>query len=193
MGSLIQENNGSQNREQLMQVIVAEHEALLLRYASRILVNRHYAQDVVQNVFVKLFMAWHDGWQAGPNLKSWLFKVTHNEAVDHIRRESRLKTLHDKHEEKVVVEAETGFRSDTLTDDERRAMILKNIGRLSHSERQVLLLRLDNGMSYDQISKITGMKENSVGVVLHNAVKKMSDILKKKGIVNAACSQGGVI
>jgi RNA polymerase sigma-70 factor (ECF subfamily) len=192
MGSF-EENLAVKDHEQMIQAIVTEHEAVLLRYATRILVNRHHAQDVVQNVFVKLFKAWHEGLKAGPQLKSWLFKVTHNEAVDHIRREARLKVLHEKQEVESAVESDTRHDSGTMTDDERRAVVLKNLGMLSSSERQVLVLRLDNGMTYEQIASITGMSLNSVGVVLHNAVKKMSAILQKKGIVNSAEKRGGAL
>jgi len=44
-----------------METIVAEHETALLRYATRILNNPVSAEDVVQNVFVKLFQSWKKG------------------------------------------------------------------------------------------------------------------------------------
>ena len=58
-----------------------------------------HAQDVVQNTFIKLFRKWKKGMQPSNRLKSWLYRVTHNEAVDLIRRESRLQVLHAKHAE----------------------------------------------------------------------------------------------
>ena len=73
-------------REALMEAVVAEHETALLRYAARILNNPTTAQDVVQNVFIKLFRAWPKGMKPSKQLKGWLYRVTHNEAVDHIRR-----------------------------------------------------------------------------------------------------------
>ena len=88
--------NDVPERAMRMETIMAEHESALLRYATRILNNASAAEDVVQGVFVKLFRAWKEGMKPSDQLKSWLYRVTHNEAIDHLRKESRLQALHEK-------------------------------------------------------------------------------------------------
>ncbi|MEM7396947.1 MAG: sigma-70 family RNA polymerase sigma factor, partial [Verrucomicrobiota bacterium] len=82
--------------------MITEYESSLLRYATRILRDENAAQDVVQNTFIKLHKAWIDG-TTRPNrqLSGWLYRVTHNHAVDYIRRESRLRVLHEQQAEKL--------------------------------------------------------------------------------------------
>lgn len=162
------------------QDIMAAHEQALLRYATGILSNSHAAQDVVQNVFIKLFRNWHPGLKPSQSIRPWLYRVTHNEAVDYIRHESRLRLLHRRRSEDPT--------SPTLpvTDNpgeervEQMQMVLDCLGKLSAREKQMLLLRLQEGLSYRDISRISGRSIGNVGCVLHNAVKKIRVALVKK-------------
>lgn len=159
-----------------MEAIVAEHETALLRYATRILDNAAAAEDVVQNVFVKLFQGWKEGAQPSGKMKSWLYRVTHNEAVDFIRRESRLSILHRKQEEETA-SCPDGIHCGESTE-EKRAMVLEHVRKLHPTEQQVLLLRMDEGLSYKEIAEVTGRTEGNVGCILHNAVLKLSQKVK---------------
>ena len=131
----------SAERTRRMEAIVAEHETVLLRYAARILSNPHAAQDVVQNVFIKLFRNWQTTPQPAQQLKGWLFRVTHNEAVDHIRRESRLKLLHTRDAEESAMACPDGLHCGESVE-ERKAAVLRHLRRLHPREQQVVLLRM---------------------------------------------------
>lgn len=168
------------NCELTMEAVVAQHETALLRYAARILNNPAAAQDVVQNVFIKLFRVRQAGSDPSAKLKAWLYRVTHNEAVDHIRRESRLRMLHARHAEEKAEDCPDG-QGCAASADERKAMVLQSLRRLHPREQQVVLLRLDEGLSYKEISEITGRSEGNVGNILHHAVRKLSLQLKREG------------
>lgn len=155
----------------LIEAIMKEHEAALLRYASRILCNPFAAQDVVQDVFIQLCEKWKHGLQPSAHLRNWLYRVTHNEAVDHIRRESRRQALHEKAAQACEVEVAV----DPV--EERRAQVLEALKRLHPREQQVVLLRLEEGLSYARIAEITGRSQGNVGNILHHAILKLSGSL----------------
>jgi RNA polymerase sigma factor (sigma-70 family) len=167
------------DRASLMEAIVAEHETGLLRYATRLLNNRAAAEDVVQNVFIKLLRVWEDGMRPSEHLKAWLFRVTHNEAVDQIRRESRLHLLHAKHAEEQDADCPDGVNCG---DDEKRQLVLTHLRKLDPREQQVVLLRLEEGLSYRDIADATGRTIGNVGNILHHAVQKLSRSLKEAGV-----------
>ena len=168
----------AQDRAACMEAIVTEHETSLLRYATRLLNSHDTAQDVVQNVFIKLYHNWPEGMQPSPKLKSWLFSVTHNEAVDTIRRESRLRLLHEKQARESESDCQDGVHCP-MTDDDRRAMVLEHLRKLDPRQQQVLLLRLEQGLSYKEISEVTGRSEGNVGNLLHHAVKDLAARVKR--------------
>jgi len=176
------EQTGAPDRAGLMESVVAEHEGGLLRYAARLLNCRSAAEDVVQSVFIKLFQAWTEGLRPSEHLKAWLYRVTHNEAVDHIRRESRLQDLHARHAVEQPAACPDGV--NCAGPDEKRQEVLLHLGKLEPREQQVLLLRLEEGLSYKEIADVTGRTIGNVGNILHHAVQKLAVSLKQAGVTS---------
>jgi RNA polymerase sigma-70 factor (ECF subfamily) len=167
--------------EDTVETIVAQYETALLRYAARLLNNPVAAQDIVQEAFLKLFKNWHAGLQPTNNLSAWLYRVTHNLAVDHIRRENRLNLLHNSHaaeQPNPPPDCDSSGR-----ECESFQLILEEIEKLDLAEKQVALLRFQEGLSYRGISEITGRSEGNVGCILHNVVKRLAADLKKTGVI----------
>ncbi len=168
-----------------MEAIVTEHEAALLRYASSLLRDPHAAQDVVQNVFIKLFAQWTAQSKPAEGLRAWLFRVTHNEAIDAIRRRQRLTFLHlrqAQEQPQPSVAASAGA-------DERIEQVMAAIKKLDVAEQQVVLLRLQEGLSYHEIAKITGRSEGNIGCILHHAVKKLGRLVQRDSAVPGGGAQ----
>jgi RNA polymerase sigma-70 factor (ECF subfamily) len=171
------DNKARAAREAALEEVMTQYETVLLRYATRVLNNPASAEDVVQNVFIKLFRSWEPGADGGPeNLKSWLYRVTHNEAVDHIRRESRLRLLHERHAEERQGNCTDGEHCGSAPSfEDKKALVLSQLRKLHPREQQVVLLRLEEGLSYKEISAITGRSSGNVGNILYHAVRKLSE------------------
>jgi len=160
------------------EAVITAHESVLLRYVTRIVNDAAAAQDVVQETFVKLFRAWRNGARPTDNLRPWLYRVAHNTAIDYIRHESRLHRLHEQAAlERAAPDQNPG------DPPERVHIVLDHLRRLDPAEQQVLLLRMQEGLSYREISLITGRTEGNIGCILHHAVKKISESLKKAGLI----------
>ena len=166
----------SVERSRQMEAIMAQYETALLRYATRVVGDAHLARDVVQNAFVKLYANWKEGTRPTDRLKAWLYRVTHNEAVDMVRRESRLQVLHKAHAAERTAACPDGLHCSHGTS-EQFEMVIKNLRRLEPMERQVLLLRLEEGLSYAEIAAVTGRTAGNIGCILHNAVTKLARVL----------------
>jgi RNA polymerase sigma-70 factor (ECF subfamily) len=167
-----------------MEGLMAEHETGLLRYATRILNDLVAAQDVVQDAFIKLFLHSKSGKEQTGKASSWLYRVTHNNAIDYIRRESRLRDLHRKTKEEACAREGTS-QLDEMSSDDKMEMVMKHLRVLKPHEQQVLVLRLQEGKSYREIGDITKRSEGNVGCILHHAVQKLSDSLNKAGAVKS--------
>jgi len=169
------------DRVKRMEAVMAEHETALLRYATRLVNSPVAAQDVVQNIFIKLYRGGYLESVGAPRLKSWLYRVAHNEAVDHIRREARLRELHERHagEAPQHVAAEAG---EDLSASERHELVLRCLDRMHPRDRQVVLLRLEEGLSYREIADTTGRTTGNVGYILFHAVRKLGELLKKERV-----------
>jgi len=161
-----------------MEAVIDTYQSSLLRYAARLLNNPTLAQDAVQNAFIKLFRQWKPDTHTDARLKSWLFRVVHNEAVDMIRAEERRRKHHEGH---AALQMQNGMAGCSQSDapDERVEIVLRSLGILPPAQQQVVLLRMQHGMSYAEISAVTGKSIGYVGNLLHKAVHKLSGQVRK--------------
>lgn len=173
------------DEERELESVIAAHESPLLRYAGRLLNNATAAQDVVQSAFLKLCEHWTESqaWTAEHRLH-WLYRVTHNAALDFIRKEERLKKLHERHAGEAA-EDDPPRQYDALELADRQQLALQAMASLGAAEREVLVLRLQQGLSYAEIAKITGRTEGNVGCLLSTATKQLAQRLRKTGALGS--------
>ncbi len=158
------------------------YQTALLRYATRVLNNEDAAQDVVQEAFIRLHGNLDKITERGVQLKGWLFRTTHNAAVDYIRKESRRRNLHERQSQQADLFAnDPNARQE---HDERQALVMKHLNTLRPKEREVLVLRLQEGMSYKEIAAVLKRSEGYVGTLIHNATKKLTQSLRQAGVVS---------
>lgn len=162
--------------------VMEQYQSALLRYATRVLNNEDAAQDVVQETFIRLHGNWDKVSRRGGQLKGWLFRTTHNVAVDYIRKESRLRNLHQKQTSQT--ESYVADSDNKRTAEERHALVLQYLNVLKPKERAVLVLRLQEEMSYKEIAAVLKRSEGYVGTLIHTATKKLTQSLKQAGVVS---------
>ena len=178
------EPGGNPGGSVTLEAVVSTHESALLRYAARLLNNAEAAQDVVQDAFLRLHRHWTSVMSDG-RLSPWLYRTTHNAAVDYIRRESRLRALHEKQAADPAVGAADPVPAAVAdAREERKRLALDHLAKLDPPERQVLILRLQEGLSYREIGAVTGRTEGNVGCLLHHATKKLAQSLKQAGVLS---------
>ena len=158
---------------------MSEYEAALLRYANRLLGNSDIVQDVVQDVFIRLYRTWKDELKPGPQISTWLYRVAHNCAVDAMRRDHRRELLHLRH----ANEKADDVQMPRLTIDpeisdaaEQAAQALRT---LNVREQQLVILKVYEDKSYKEIAEIVGISVGNVGYILHYAMRKLAAAMRK--------------
>ena len=174
---IVSDDRGKEQRG--LATVIGAFQAPLLRYAARLLNNVTLAQDVVQNTLIKLARRVPPAETPSDEVRNWLFRVVHNEAVDLIRAEERKKHLHEKYAMQLDCETNGGLCINGGTDD-REERVLACLNVLTPLQRQVVLLRLQQGLSYETIGEIVGEKSSYVGNLLHNAVKALAAEVKRR-------------
>jgi RNA polymerase sigma-70 factor (ECF subfamily) len=166
--------------DDMLQIIRA-YESCLLRYTVRFVNDHNSAEDVVQDTFIKLFGSWKKIKDRQKNLKSWLYRVAHNKAIDLIRKEQNYRKAMKNHAENLLNSESETHEEENL--QRKHKIVLDNIDKLSPAEKEVLLLRLEEGLSYKDISQTTNRAIGNVGKLLHRAVGKITGELKAQGVI----------
>ncbi|MDR0901597.1 MAG: sigma-70 family RNA polymerase sigma factor [Opitutaceae bacterium] len=149
---------------------VAEYQGALARYAARLLGgDADRARDVVQDTFVRLMAQPRE--VVDGHLAEWLFTVCRHRALDVLRKEGRMKRFDEGRDGRVTAGDPQPGRA--LEQAETRAALLRLIDGLPANEQEVIRLKFQNDFSYKEISRITELSVNHVGVLIHNAVKRL--------------------
>ena len=155
-----------------LQSVFDRLEGPLLSYCGRLigLSDPGLAQDCVQEAFVRLCKAPRA--QVESYVDAWLFKTCRNIAMDIHRKESRM--AKQSHE---IATSVTSSREadphDAVVDREQNKTLQECIGSLPALEKEAVLLRLGQGLSYKQISQVMDLSVSHVGVLLHQALGRL--------------------
>lgn len=161
------------DREKFIEQALAEFESPLVGYASTILNDVDHARDVVQEAFTRL--CHQDIPKMEANLKSWLFTVCRTRALEEFRKDKRTKPLEDMRWKKFTG---SGLQPDGQADhQEKQERLMGYLNRLSANQREVILLKFQQGLSYREIHKVTGLSNGNVGFLIHTGLKRLRDIL----------------
>jgi RNA polymerase sigma factor (sigma-70 family) len=148
---------------------LSRYEGPLLRYATRLLGSLDRARDVVQETFLRLCR--EDPTQLDGHLAQWLFRVCRNQALDVRRKEGRMQALDEADLLDQASSAPTPTR--LLEGRETLQAVLEVLATLPASQQEVLRLKFQDGLSYREISTVTGLTVNHVGVLIHNGLKAL--------------------
>ena len=159
---------GKMNGQQ-MDALLRRFERPLLQYATRILGDSDRARDVVQDTFVKLQNEKRQQLDEAP--AKWLFTVCRNGALNICRKEKRMTYLDQELLE--TRESDQPAPFETLEQKEASGFLLKILGTLPPRQQEVLQLKFQNDLSYQEISEITQLSVSNVGVMIHNALKTL--------------------
>jgi len=152
-----------------MQILLRRFEIPLLQFATRITGDRERARDVVQETFVKFQK---NGAFQNPKPATWLFTVCRNGALNVCRKERWMQYL----DEGLIEAREAGEQPmpfERLEEQEAAGFLLRIVATLPRRQQEVLQLKFQNDLSYQQIAEITKTTANNVGVLIHTALKTL--------------------
>jgi RNA polymerase sigma factor (sigma-70 family) len=156
---------------------VAQFERRLTLYATHLLGDVDRARDVVQETFLKLCAQDQNQLQQiEPHLAEWLFTVCRNAAMDVRRKDKHMSYLSDTRFDRS--EGETPDPADTVEQRDDASKVFRMLEFLSENQQEVIRLKFQHGLSYQQISNVTGLSVTNVGYLIHTGLKLIRERLK---------------
>jgi RNA polymerase sigma factor (sigma-70 family) len=164
--------------------ILGRYERPLLRFVARYLTGfgrdgaAERAEDAVQEVFLR-FVREARNLRSVENLSAWLYRVARNIAIDERRKETRMERRHQ-------MKAEPEAAAPPILEEERRevaGIVTAKLHGLPPNQRDVLILKIQEGKSYLEISEITGLTPSNIGYLIHHGLKNLARDLRTAGIV----------
>lgn len=133
--------------------LITPHVSQLYSLACRLCRNKADAEDITQDLLVKLFGKL-DTLSKLDNLRPYLFRALHNQYIDHLRRNNKhTNTIDMDIDEELPVETADSHQPDTITENSiTLEMVDKALGELPENHRNIIVLHDAEGFTYDEIS-----------------------------------------
>jgi len=130
-------------------------------------------QELHQEILLAIWKAL-PGFRGDSGLHTFIYRVAHNQAMNHISRYKKIPP-HEPIEQTVLIAADCP--EITAINSQQMSEMFKAMHQLPVLHRQILTLALE-GLSYQEISQVTGLSDNNVGVRLNRAKKALREILE---------------
>jgi RNA polymerase sigma-70 factor (ECF subfamily) len=161
------------------QALVERYEVRIYRLLSRFARDRMEAEDLAQDVFVKVFRKLHT-FQQDSSFYTWLYRIGINTATDHLSRHQRrrLRLVED------VSALERGDRDDAgaatpLLEEELRQVTRRIVEGLPEKYRTILILREYEDLTYTDIAEVLGCSIGTVESRLFRARRRFKEALER--------------
>lgn len=158
--------------------VVDQVSPFVFSVAFRLTGDEETARDIVQETMVTV-------WQkinrinTPESFKTWLYRITTNKCYDLLRKRKRSPELRIGENEWRLLSQLISEEEDSMIENEEAAIIIKILtDRLSSMQKSVFVLSELEGMSADEISKVTGILKTRVKANLYYARKKIGMMLK---------------
>jgi RNA polymerase sigma-70 factor, ECF subfamily len=176
------------NDHAAFETLVRRYSERAFRAAYRVVRDPQAAEEVLQEAMIKAYRAL-PRFEARSSFYTWLYRITVNLALDRRRRSKREPTV--EWDDAIAHEVDPrGLGAATVSVDpevelrrhEIRDLVSAGIQTLPDAQREVLLLREVDGLSYEEIAETMQISKGTVMSRLHYARKKMIVFLAQRGV-----------
>ncbi len=171
-----------ENRE-IYSELFKRYQRKLFVYIYRLTRDRSETEDILQNVFIKTYKNIHK-FDLTRKFSSWIYRIAHNEAVNHLKRKSKRYLLSWEDVTTSKDQLDTASSEESMEDlwlhEEITQEIDEALRKLPKQYKQILYMRYFKEYSYQQIGKVLGKPVNTVGTIINRAKKKLLAIVKKE-------------
>jgi RNA polymerase sigma-70 factor (ECF subfamily) len=165
--------------------IVTRYQTRLLNFVYRTIGDREKAEDLVQDVFLRVYRHLHN-FDRTNKFSTWIYTIAANLAKNELRNRSRyrlvllqgMKTIWRGEARPLELEDRSSRPDDLFRKRHLCALVEEATAQLPPHHRQVFVLRDVEGKSYEEIGEITGTKVGTVKSRLSRARQSFADIIK---------------
>lgn len=172
---LLQQFKDPQTKERAYTAIIKKYQERLYWHIRRLVVDHDDANDVLQNVFIRVWNGL-ENFKQESQLYTWLYRIGTNESLTFLENQKKRAAVS-------LSDVETGLsnkiKADKHFDPNRLEWKLQlAIQQLPEKQRVVFTLRYYDEMPYEEMSRVLETSEGALKASYHHAVKKIEDFIK---------------
>jgi RNA polymerase sigma-70 factor (ECF subfamily) len=172
--------------EAALEVLIERHQAKIYSYIISRIRDAELANDVFQDVFVKVIQTLKKGkYNEEGKFLPWVLRIAHNLVIDHFRRNKRMPTVSPTNEFDVfdIIKDDSPTRESSLIWEQIEYDLKKLIDFLPEEQREVLQLRHYSRMSFKEIAEQTDVSINTALGRMRYALINLRKLIEKHNVI----------
>lgn len=148
----------------------------IFRYTYLRIQDKQEAEDIVQEVFMKVYKSIENYSDQGKDPLAYFFTIARNKVIDFYRKKKDI-SLDENFTAAERLESPKDAPEELLEQNENAKIVNLAIQSLNDTQREVVILKFINGFDNDQIAKMLGKREDAIRQIQHRALKALKQKL----------------
>lgn len=160
-------------------ILVDRYKHMVFTLAMKILRNREEAEEVSQDVFLKVYQQLRT-FKGDSKFSTWIYRIAYNRSLDYLKKQGRslnVSTIDPSIEYKFEP---YDHMLDELDARQRKTTIKAAISELPENDAVIITLHYFEELSLNEIAAVMGLEANTVKVRLFRSRKRLAELLKSK-------------
>ena len=169
-----------------IEMLISRHKKRVFTYIVLIVKNHHLAEDIFQDTFIKVIRSLKTGkYTENGKFISWVLRISHNLIIDHFRKEKLLNTTSND-DSSIDLFNSPRYSEENIEDklvyDQITSDVRLLIEELPEDQRQVIMMRHFQGLSFKEIADLTDVSINTALGRMRYALINLRKMIEKKNL-----------
>ncbi|WGD34430.1 sigma-70 family RNA polymerase sigma factor [Olleya sp. YS] len=172
--------------ETALEVLITRHKQRIYSFIYSKVYDRDVTEDVFQDTFIKVIRTLKRGkYNEEGKFLPWVMRIAHNLVIDYFRKNKRMPKFDNSGEFNIfsVISDSSLNAEKTMVKEQVEADVRRLIEELPEDQKEVLMMRMYNDMSFKEISERTGVSINTALGRMRYALINMRKVIEKHNIV----------
>ena len=174
-----------QGDEKSLEILIKRHKQRIYNFIYSKVFDRDLTEDIFQDTFIKVIRTLKLGnYNEEGKFVSWVMRIAHNLVIDHFRKKSRIPKFESNNDFDIfsVLKDNEIDVENKMIKDQILIEVKKIINLLPDDQKEVLVYRYYNELSFKEISEKTGVSINTSLGRMRYALINLRNIIKKQNI-----------
>jgi RNA polymerase sigma-70 factor (ECF subfamily) len=175
--------------ESCLEILIARHKKRVFSYIMMVVRDRHIAEDIFQDTFIKVIQTLKRGHYSDEGkFMPWIMRIAHNLVIDHFRRLKRIPMVDGGEDFEMfsALKLRQGNTEDKMVKQQIRSDLRRMIEDLPSEQREVVIMRHYLDMSFKEIADTTNVSINTALGRMRYALINLKKMMDKQGVTSVA-------
>lgn len=172
--------------ESALSILINKHQSKIYGFIYSKILDRDISDDVFQDTFVKVIKKLKsNSYNEQGKFLPWVMRIAHNLIIDHFRKNKKMPFLRETEEFSIfsIMSDQSLTVENQIISDQVDMDLKKIIQELPEDQKEVLLMRMYQDLSFKEISELTGVSINTALGRMRYAILNLRKVIDKHQIV----------